>query len=313
MAKDNNRIVLKQILVSVCMTVIWCACSSENGGIDTPVPPATKDKLPIRISSAPQSRATDNTFETGDRIGVFVVNRHADGSAVALKTKGNYIDNSLYTNQGTWTPASPEYWKDATTHADFYMYYPYTATIANVEALPWNVNTDQSTVSNYKASELLIGKTLDVAPSEDAVNISAKHVMAQVVITLTAGKGFTDTSLENSQVSVRINDLKVQATANLATGTATATGGSANIIPLKEENLYKALVVPQVLGNGNVITVTVDDREYSLPKDPKLVTFEMGHRYQFTVTLNKTSSGMNVDIVKWQDDGKDYGGIAEPE
>ena len=50
-----------------------------------------------------------------------------------------------------------------------------------------------------------------------------------------------------------------------------------------------------------------------LPKDPKLVSFEQGHRYKITVTLSKTSSGMNADIVGWKDDGNDYGGTAEPE
>ena len=41
----------------------------------------------------------------------------------------------------------------------------------------------------------LIGKTLDAAPSENAVSISAKHAMAQIVITLAAGKGFSTASL----------------------------------------------------------------------------------------------------------------------
>ena len=115
--KYINISTLKQIVVLAC-AVALCACSSEN--------------------------------ESGG-IGVFVVSRNADGSANALKTSGNYIDNSMYTLHGTWTSAVPEYWKDTTTHADFYMYYPYTATITSVEAMPWSVKTDQSEVSDYKA------------------------------------------------------------------------------------------------------------------------------------------------------------------
>ena len=301
----------------ICGAMTLCACSSDNGGGDTPVTPPTPstptEKLPLRVSSVPEASGTDDAFETGDRMGVFVVNRNADGSAVALKAKGNYIDNSLYTFQGTWTPTVTEYWKDNTTHADFYMYYPYTATIASVEALPWSVKTDQSTPNGYKASELLMGKALDVAPSENDVHIDARHIMAQAVVTLEAGKGFTTASLANADISVRINNLKTQAIANLATGLATPTGGTADIVALKEGGTYKALVVPQTLYGGNLITVTADGTEYSLPKDPQLTAFEQGHRYQFTVTLSKTSGGMNVDIVKWQDDGVDYGGVAEPE
>ena len=86
--------------MSACAGML-CACSSENGVDDVPVtpptPPEPVEQLPIRISSMPEARALDNAFETGDRIGVFVVNRNANGSAVGLKTQGNYIDNSMYT------------------------------------------------------------------------------------------------------------------------------------------------------------------------------------------------------------------------
>lgn len=243
---------------------------------------------------------------------MYVVNRNSDGSQVALKTEGNYIDNRMYVLRSTWTSAVPEYWKDAATHADFYMYYPYTTTIANVEALPWSVRTNQSAASDYKASELLIGKTLDAAPSENAVSISAKHAMAQVVITLAAGKGFSTASLASAQVSVRINNVRTHATANLATGIVTATEDKGYVTPMREGSVYKAIVVPQQLDKGHLITVTVDGTDFNLQKDPRLTAFEQGHRYQMTVTLSKTSGGMSVGIVNWSDDGIDYGGVAEP-
>lgn len=130
---------LRRIILSVC-AVALCACSSETGEgeqPDTPpTPPDPAAKWPIRISSVQETLGSDDAFEEGDKIGVYVVNRNSDGSQVALKTEGNYIDNRMYVLRSTWTSAVPEYWKDAATHADFYMYYPYTTTIANVEALP---------------------------------------------------------------------------------------------------------------------------------------------------------------------------------
>jgi len=259
-----------------------------------------------------ETLGSDDAFEEGDKIGVYVVNRNSDGSQVALKTEGNYIDNRMYVLRSTWTSAVPEYWKDAATHADFYMYYPHTTTIANVEALPWSVRTNQSAASDYKASELLIGKTLDAAPSENAVSISAQHAMAQVVITLAAGKGFSTASLASAQVSVRINNVRTHATANLAKGIVTATEGKDYVTPMREGSVYKAIVVPQQLDKGHLITVTVDGTDFNLQKDPRLTAFEQGHRYQMTVTLSKTSGGMSVGIVNWSDDGIDYGGVAEP-
>ena len=251
-------------------------------------------------------------FEAGDQIGLFVVNHQADGSAATLQTTGNYIDNTKFTYDGTWKAASQTYWKDNSTHADFYIYYPYSGSIGNIEAMPWTVNADQSTTENYKASELLIGKTMDVTPTENAVKIDAKHVLSQMIINLVAGNGFTEASLAAAKISVKINRLKTQATANLSTGAVTAKGDDTDIIPLKEEgNNYKALIIPQAVGEGNLITVNVDGRDFNLPKSSKFSAFEAGRTHKFTVTLSKTSNGVNVNISKWEDDGIDYGGTAE--
>lgn len=302
---------IKHLILFICALLTICACSSENGG-DSPGPSPSIEKIPIRISTSMVSRATDNVFEEGDNIGLFVVNHNADGSSNPLKTTGNYVDNSKFTYQGTWTAATPTYWKDNTTHADFYLYYPYTGSIGDVNAMPWNVNADQSTSAKYKSADLLIGKTTNVAPTETAVKIDAKHVMSQMVVSLKPGNGFTEESLGKAKISVKINRLKTQATANLVTGKLTAKGNDADLTPLKEEgNNYKALIIPQAVGEGKLITVNVDGRDYQLKKAANFTAFEAGKKHKFTVTLSKTSNGVNVNITKWEDDGIDYGGTAE--
>lgn len=301
----------KRLFISAYTLLALTACSSENGG-DSPIPsPNPSEKLPISISTSLTSRATDDAFETGDNIGLFVVNRNVDGSAVSLKTIGNHIDNCKYTYQGTWTTAVPTFWKDNTTHADFYLYYPYTSTIADIEAMPWNVKTDQSNLSDYKASDLLMGKTLNVAPSEAAVKIDAKHIMSQMVITLAPGNGFTSSSLAAANISVKVNQLKTAATVNLATTEVTTTDKETDIIPLKEDTHYKALIIPQTVNDGSLITVNVDGKNFKLQKSSNFQAFAPGKRYNFTVNLSKTSNGVNVNITKWEDDGIDYGGTAE--
>ena len=268
--------------------------------------------MPININTSVDTRVIDNSFEKGDNIGLFVVNYKADGSAGTLKATGNHVDNMKYTYNGTWTPASPTYWKDNTTHADFYLYYPYTGSIGDVNAMSWNVNADQSTSAKYKSADLLIGKTTNVAPTETAVKIDAKHVMSQMVVSLKPGNGFTEESLGKANISVKINRLKTQATANLVTGKLTAKGNDADLTPLKEEgNNYKALIIPQAVGEGKLITVNVDGRDYQLKKAANFTAFEAGKKHKFTVTLSKTSNGVNVNITKWEDDGIDYGGTAE--
>ena len=302
----------KYTTLSLCTLITLGACSSE-GGSDVPTPsPSPSEKMGIFISTTMNSRATDEAFEEGDKIGLFVVNHNADGSGVALKANGNYIDNTLLTyRNNSWTSATPLYWKDESTPADFYVYYPYTTTISNVEAMPFQVKTDQSSLADYKSGDLLIGKTTDVRPTPNAVNINAKHKMSQMVITLHAGNGFTESSLAAADVHVKINQLKTHATVHLSSGEVTATGDAADITPRKEADKYKALIVPQTVADGNLITIQVDGRNFNLAKANNFQVFETGKRYNFTVTLSKTSNGVNVGITKWEEDGIDYGGTAE--
>lgn len=158
----------------------------------------------------------------------------------------------------------------------------------------------------------MIGKAIGVAPKLSPVRIGAKHVMSLITINLVVGNGFTNATLAAAKVSVKVNNLKTKATANLATGALTAIGDDTDIIPFKVANKsYKAIVVPQAVGEGNLITVNVDGRNFDLPKTTNFRGFEAGKKYSFNVTLSRDTSGVNVNITKWEDDGNDYGGTAE--
>lgn len=304
----------KILFAFVFMAGALCACSSgsDDGGQDIPEKPTPTGKLPITISTSvsgvEESRVTDYAFEAGDEAGLYVANRRSDGSAAPLQAQGNHVDNMRFTYNGTWTPASPIYWLDNETHADFYLYYPYKASVADVAAVPFTVAADQSTESAYKSGDVVIGSALNIAPTESAVAIKAKHVMSQMYITLEPGNGFTAESLAAANVSVKINGIKTAATVNLSTAAVTATGNAATITPLHQDNAYRALIVPQTVAEGNLITVTADGRDFNLNK---AFTFVSGKRHRFTVTLSKTSSGVNVTIDQWDDDGTDNGGVAE--
>lgn len=306
---------LKKTSLLLFSALTLCACSSGGDeSLPEPVnPPAPAEKIPINISTVVEGngfkRATDYAFEAGDRIGLYVVNRNADGTAQPLRNTGNHVDNMRFTYDGTWTPDTPIYWLDDHTHADFYLYYPYTATLTDTDAMPFSVQADQSTEAAYKAGDLLVGSTLDVAPTETAVSITASHAMSQMAIALVPGNGFTSESLEAAEVAVRINGMKTHASVSLATAEVTATGEAQTVTPLQADDEYKALLVPQQTEAGNLITVTVDGRDFNLPKEA--LTLESGRRYRLTVVLSKTSNGINVSIDQWEDDGTDYGGTAE--
>lgn len=298
-----------------CFTLLSiCACSSDGSDGNTDViQPPVENKLAINISTNISSRATEEAFEAGDCVGLYVANYGKDGKPTALKTSGNHVDNLKFTYNGTWTPTQAASWQDSTTHADFYLYYPFTSSISSVDAMPFNVKEDQSKEADYKACDLLIGKAADIAPTKNEIMITAKHVMSQMAIKVVPGNGFTQTSLDAAKVAVKVNGVKTTSTVNLATATATATatGNAKSITAYKAGETYKAIIVPQPANVNNIITVYINGEEFCLSGDPAFKAFATGKRHTFTVTVSKTSSGLNANISKWEDDGRDYGGTAE--
>lgn len=295
------------------MLLLVAACSKGGGGNDpiptpTPTPsnPTTPaEKVAIKINPS-LSRATDTGFETGDRVGLYVVNYNGS-TAGTLANSGNHVNNMRFSYSGTWTPDATIYWKDETTHADFYLYYPY-AQVSSVSEHQFTAAADQSQESAYKNSDLMIGRSTNIAPTASAVTIGVSHVLSRININVVAGNGFTTESLAQSTIAVKINGVKTSAKVNLATSEVTATGDAASVTPLRiSQTEYKAIIVPQSVDEGNLIVINVDSRDYTLKKS---FTFESGKSHNFTVTLEKTSNGINVSINPWNTDGEDNGGTA---
>ena len=253
------------------------------------------------------TRVTDTDYESGDKVGIYVVN-YQGSSAGALQSSGNHVDNMCFTYTNNWTPESDIYWKDETTKADFYCYYPY-GTPSDITAHPFSVKTDQSQQADYKASEFLWGKASGVSPTANAVPIITNRSMSNMLIYVAPGKGFTEETLAAATKSVRICNVKSSATVDLRTGVATATGSATEIIPYNEGTYYRALLVPQTVADGsNLITITVDGVDYTLAKG---FTFKANTQHKFTVTVNKASSGVDIGVGNWEVDDTDNGGAAE--
>lgn len=305
------RTISWKLLGVFCVLSLISSCSS-GGGEDlpdppTPTPPASQ-KIKMNLSCGVSSRVTDTAYEDGDKVGVYVVNYNGN-TAGTLSQSGNHVDNLPFAyNSGKWNASSTIYWKDATTHADFYVYYPY-ATVTNVMAHSFSIKEDQSTVAAYKASEFLYGTAMNLTPTTNAVNITTYHSMSCAVIKLVAGDGFTDEDLAKANVSLELNGLKTGASINLSNGEVSSTGDAKAIIPLKDDEQYMAIVVPQTVSAENFIVVKIDGEAYTMPK--KDFTFVGGKRHTFTVTVSKTSSGLNVNIGAWEEDDVDNGGTAE--
>lgn len=297
-----------QLIFATMLALSMAGCSSDH----SEVPEPESRPIPITLNcgiTTKLTRATDTGFETGDQIGLYVVNYNGS-TAGSLLTSGNHVDNMRFTYSGVWTPDTPIYWKDDKTPADFYGYYPYNNKVNDVEAFPVSTLSDQSTEANYKASDFLWGKTSKVSPTEKAVGITLNHLFSCAIVKVSAGNGFTTEGLEAADVRVKLNHAVCQATVNMQNGSVSAGSQKESVSFLRgKNNEFKALIIPQSIPlTDNLFTITIDGQDFNMKKE---FTFVSGKRHTFTITVKKTSNGINVDIGDWVDDGEDNGGVAE--
>lgn len=269
---------------------------------------------PIRINAVcvPSENAVldnDTAFEDGDRAGLYVVNR-INGKMESMLPRGNYIDNMRFTYHGTWTPSQPIYWMDEQTKADFYLYYPYSSEMDDPRYWTVNVPTDQSSEAAMLQADVLVGRAFNVAPASQAVELKARHMMSRLTITLQASQGMTEEKLREADLKVLVNGLITEATVNIATAIATASGTERHDIQACQTDAltFTVTAVPQTVTEGAFITIVVNGDRYTLRR---AVTLKQGTWHHATVKVGAANGNIGVTIGGWTIDNTDYGGTAQ--
>lgn len=122
--------------IGFILIALLYACSGGSGSEDPelmpePTPEPVRKEIKMLFGVQDIARATDATFEAGDKIGLYVVNY--DGQQAGnLQNTGNHVNNMRFVYNSSWTPDQTIYWKDDETKADFYAYYPYSASAKRV-------------------------------------------------------------------------------------------------------------------------------------------------------------------------------------
>lgn len=288
---------------------------------DVPV----EEKVPISmkgdINQLAVTRASDNGFAAGDQVGIWAVNYVDEELPGTLALKDNQATNVRFTFDGssTWTPDYDIYYKDKNTKVDIYGIYPYTSAISSIEAQPFEVQEDQSTISahgamgGYEASDFLWAKREAVTPSPSTVQLLFQHKMSCVVVTLEEGTGFASGEFAGLSQSVLINNVKRNATINLATGEVTATGAvpARSTVPAAYENGFRAIVVPQTVSSASTLfSITLGGTAYTY-SEGSAFTYVPGKQHNFTVTVDKKADGgydvtVQTTISAWTNDNSSH-------
>ena len=301
------------------------ACSFEEMKVEPDLSQTGTYKVQIHsdIYQQPATKVTTDGFCTGDEVGVYLVNY--DGATPGtLQLEDNQADNVrfLYNETGDWVSEYDIFYKDNETNVDFYGYYPY-AEPTSIEAYPFEVARDQSKgvehgqMAAYEASDFLWANTKNVTPTSSKVILTFRHMMSSARIRFSQGTGWDDAA-EYAAVTkeVLVTNTIRKSTINLATGVVTPEGEVplTGIVPMKDYDEFRAIVVPQTVPAGQtLLTLTIDGRPRHYVRDVdteyvpgKITTYDLSvskkpNTGEYEVELT------GVNITAWEADNVSHG------
>lgn len=292
------RIIYNKIFTILLMSVVLLSagCSSDEA-----IEQAGKKEMNFLVQHpGDKLKATSSNFETGDKIGVFVVEEE-DGLAAPLQVSGNHTNNAALTFGGsTWQPSKPIYWPETEVNVDVYGYYPYMD-IISVDAQPFSVQLDQSlpaaggALSGYEASDFLWSKATSVGSSAGVVPLKFHHRMTKVVINLVKGADYEGELPDNAEFY--IHNTVPTAHIDFATGAVLKDPyGLPQTIKCRKlsKGTFEAILVPQHIESRRpIFEIVAGDVAYLLED---YFIFKSGIQHNFNITINASPEQIKIEI-----------------
>lgn len=302
-----------KILAGIAGMIFLSGCSKME---------TQSEGLPIRISASLNvyTRATDNSFEQGDALGLYLV-KWTSGTPGILQGTGNYGDNLSFslTSSGWQTSTTAKYPQDG-EKLDFYAYHPYVSSSA-LDGEGYRVHraaTDQRQESAYKGSDLLMASASGVSAGTAAVHLQFSHMLSKMEIELKAGEGLTLEEL--TEATITIKGVKTSGKVHLSSKACQTDETKEDVIAHGTFSLaaggekltgVSAIVYPQEIASGaELIEIGLGEEKY-LFTTTKPITLQAGYKSIFTITLSRNSLSVETGVTDWTE-GEGDEGVAQP-
>lgn len=267
--------------------------------------------LALRTYMGTPSKMSETGFENGDEIGVYVMDYLTGTTAPTLGESGYFATNRAflkYNGMSYWTvtDGADVTWSNKDRCFTLFAYYPYSDYVNSVLSYSFTVKSSQQTADNYYRSDFLWSKKSDVVPQTDPVDLTFRHLMSKVCITLIPGQGFADNEFSQATKSMQLTQVARRTTVNLTTGALGSVSDFGAVVPLQSGYVYTAILPPQTVDASNVlIALTVGNKQYTFSTDR---TFEGGKQYNYQLIVPKEDGGalytMSLNsITDWEDGG----------
>ena len=246
----------------------------------------------------------DASLKNGDSFSLWRSSDNTDFGKIA--TTATY-DGNKFVN----TPAI--YWPNGSTNYYFRALTQKTSsnTLAAVTTTEVNQGTDLlwATTAAHQGTEA-DGTTVHDYAEGDAINprtgqvpLTFKHVMSNIVVTLTTS---TDAAaVDLTDATVTMTNLKNEGEVSLATGVITAGTTQANILVDGE-----TIMVPQNIADASRLVITLKDgTTYSVQlnlcedENQQVITNWLGgNKYTYTITLKKEEIQFRALVKDWKEE-----------
>ena len=253
----------------------------------------------VRFGSKITTRMTNETWETDDHIGIFMVKT---GEPLSSESVVNNASNMKYTfsSGNAFEPdtENDRMYYPSKQAVDFIAYYPYRAVTDN--QLSFDITRQQ----NPSSIDLLYSDNLkNISATEEVQELNFKHKLSKLVFSISPGKDLTEEDLEG--LSLVIRDIPTSATFNLADAQITTDEESKkDITALVDGNTAQAIVYPGDCGNKEIAVMLLSG-EFTF-KISAESTWLSGYQYKYALTLDKNinSASIEATISPWEDSGE---------
>lgn len=274
-------ILLFYLLLCSCVAFTGCQDNSETLFPETTRQIATFTAL--QKNTDVSTRATDQKFETGDEIGIYIVKRNGTTSE-NLKSSGNYADNKRYiiSENGNLQPYSESdkiYFSSSEVY-DIYAYYPYNPNIDDPTNYYFTVQQNQSGRNLYTKSDLMTAKSISNSNTPITLSFERRFALVEIYFSKVSDKTVS---------SANLNSVNTTTALNLGTNTTTPCNNISNIrMFLYQENtnyyVFRAIVPVQEL-RGNYLFAFVVNGETIQYKAKSITPLAAGKKSIYTLNL----------------------------
>ena len=277
----------KTLLLGLTVGLALTGCEKEV----TDITNNTAGTTVTFTSSIIKSRATDNNWDAGDEIGVYMQN--ADAATSYLNTNVKYANSNENTN-GFTSETPITYPGGDVTLVNFMAVYPYNENVTDG-------NYSFTLGNNLSDNDIMYASSPLVEAGTDNVDLTFKHKLSKIVLNIEDENG---NPLNGANVS--IDKQCKEGVLNMSYGTVTAKEAAEYNSSLqfvnKTNGQYEAIVLPDEAREGRIILVkTSDNKIYRCPIDN--ISFDSSKRYTFPVVLySKDPSVTKPELVPDIDD-----------